>query len=106
MSRNPRLYLEDMFDACVRIAEHRGGGDRDAVLGDLKTRDAALWNLLVLGEAAKQVLAEVVNGHPKVEWRRIAAFREVLARGYFGLDDDILWDVIANKVPQVRDELD
>ncbi len=106
MSRDARLYLEDMLDACVRITSHREGGDRSAVLGNQKTRDAVLWNLLVLGEAAKKVPAEVANEYPSVEWRRIAAFRDVLAHGYFGLDDDILWDVIANKVPQVRDALD
>lgn len=102
MSRDSRLYLEDMLDACVRITAHRGGGDRDAVLGSPKTRDAMLWNLLVLGEAAKKVPAEIANAYPTVEWRRIAAFRDVLAHGYFGLDEDILWDVIANKVPQVH----
>lgn len=105
MSREPRLYLEDMRDACARIAEHRAGGNRHAVLGDPKTRDAVLWNLLVLGEAAKQVPAEVTDRHPTIEWRRIAAFRDVLAHGYFGLDDDILWDVVANKLPHVHASL-
>ncbi len=103
MSRDPRLYLEDMRDACARILEHRADGGRDAVLGDPKTRDAVLWNLLVLGEAAKQVPLDMADRHPEVEWRRIAAFRDVLAHGHFGLEDDILWDVIANKVPQVHD---
>ena len=101
MSRDPRLYLEDIRDACERIAEHRADRDRQAVLGDPKTRDAILWNLLILGEAAKQVPSEITEHHPAVEWRRIAGFRDVLAHGYFGLDDDILWDVISSKVPQV-----
>jgi len=106
VSRDSRLYLEDMRDACERIAEHRAGGDRWAVLGDPKTRDAILWNLLILGEAAKQVPNEITERHPAVEWRRIAGFRDVLAHGYFGLDDDILWDVISNKVPQVLEAVE
>jgi len=91
-----------MRDACQRIIDHRSGGDRTAVLGDPKTRDAVLWNLLILGEAAKQVPRNFTERYPDVEWRRIAAFRDVLAHGYFGLDDDILWDVICSKVPQVQ----
>ncbi len=106
VSRDPELYLQDMRTACARIAEHRAGGDRGTVLDDPKTRDAVLWNLLVLGEAAKQVPPDLADRHPEVEWRRIAAFRDVLAHGYFGLDDDILWDVITNKVPQVESALE
>jgi uncharacterized protein with HEPN domain len=102
VSRDSRLYLADMRDACERIAKHRANSDRLEVLSDPKTRDAILWNLLILGEAAKQVPGEITERHPAVEWRRIAGFRDVLAHGYFGLDDDILWDVISNKVPQVQ----
>jgi uncharacterized protein with HEPN domain len=58
-----------MRDACARIAEHRASGERDAVLGDPKTRDAVLWNLLVLGEATKQIPPDVADRHPEVEWR-------------------------------------
>lgn len=101
MSRDPQLYLEDIRVACERIAEHRADRDRQAVLGDPNTRDTILWNLLILGEAAKQIPNEITGRHPAVEWRRIAGFRDVLAHGYFGLDDDILWDVISSKVPQV-----
>ena len=66
MSRDSRLFLEDMLDACVRIDAHRGGGDRSSVRGNQKTRDAVLWNLLVLGEAAKKVPPEVANEYPSV----------------------------------------
>ena len=95
-----------MRDACERIAEHGADGDRRAVLDDPKTRDAILWSFLILGEAAKQVPSEITERHPAVEWRRIAGFRDVLAHGYFGLDDDILWDIITNKVPQVREAVE
>jgi uncharacterized protein with HEPN domain len=77
-----------MRDACERIAERIAGGDRRAVLGDPKTRDAILWNLLILGETPKHVPREISDRHPAVEWRRIARFRDVLAHGYFGLDED------------------
>lgn len=90
VSRESRLYFEDMRDACERIARHRAGGDRLDVLSDPNTRDAILWNMLILREAAKQVPGEITERHPAIEWRRLAGFRDVSAHGYFGLDDDIL----------------
>ena len=62
VSCEARLYLEYMLDACTRMSGHRAGGDHAAVLGEPKTRDAVLWNLLVLGKAAKQVPSGVAGG--------------------------------------------
>lgn len=94
-----------MYDACVRLRDHTEGLERSALFADSKTRDAALWNLLILGEAAKRVPDDIRSRHPQIEWKKIAGFRDVLAHGYFGLDEDILWDVIENKIPVLHGDL-
>ena len=99
--RDPRLYLEDMLAAARRVIDHAADRDRQALFADAKSRDAVLWNLLVLGEAAKNVPDDVRASNPAIEWRRIAGFRDVLAHGYFGLDEDIVWDVVSSKVPEL-----
>jgi len=99
VSRDPRLFLSDMRDACTRIRELASGLSDEAFFADRTVRDAVLWNLLVLGEAAKWIPGDVRSAHPAVEWRRIAGFRDVLAHGYFGLDESIVWDVVENKIP-------
>lgn len=94
-----------MHDACVRLRAHTEGLERAALFADSKTRDAALWNLLVLGEAAKRVPDDIRARHPEIEWKKIAGFRDVLAHGYFGLDEDILWDILENKIPVLHGDL-
>jgi uncharacterized protein with HEPN domain len=102
VSRDARLYLIDMRDACARVMHHCGGLSREQFFANELARDAALWNLLVLGEAAKQVPEHIRLEHSAIEWRKISGFRDVLAHGYFGLDEDIIWDVIENKIPPLR----
>ena len=106
MSRDARLYLTDMRDACAPILNHRGGMGRELFFANGMLLDAVLWNLLVLGEAAKQVPENIRAANPTIEWRKIAGFRDVLAHGYFGLDEDIIWDVIETKVPQLLEAVE
>lgn len=54
---------------------------------------------MVLGEAAKRVPPEVRDRVQGIDWRKVAGLRDVIAHGYFGIDDDIVWDVIANQGP-------
>ena len=106
MSRDARLYLIDVQDACARIVHHRARMPREVFFANDLARDAVLWNLLVLGEAAKQVPETIRVANPTIEWRKIAGFRDVLAHGYFGIDDDILWDVIDTKIPPLLEAVE
>ena len=61
--------------------------------------DAVVRNLEIIGEAAKHIPAEVQARYPDVEWRSIAGLRDIVAHEYFGIDEDILWDIIMHQVP-------
>ncbi len=106
MSRDVGLYLEDMLEAVRRVSEYSSGLTRAELVADRKTVDAIVRNLEILGEAAKHVPAEVRSRNPAVDWKRIAGMRDVLAHDYFGIDEDILWDVIANKIPALQAPLE
>ena len=106
MSRDPLLYVRDMRDACTAVLTHAQGLTRDAFFADAKVLHATLWNLMVLGEAAKRVPEVLRVEHESIEWRKVAGFRDVLAHGYFGLDEDIVWNVVSTKIEPPKDALD
>jgi uncharacterized protein with HEPN domain len=99
MPRDSSVYLEDIVRAAERIATYAAGHTRQSLGADAKTIDAVVRNLEIIGEAVKQVPAEVRKKAPEVEWVKIAGLRDILIHAYFDVDLEIVWDVITNKLP-------
>ena len=66
---------------------------------DSKTVDAVIRNFEVIGEASRFVSPEVKSENPLVEWRKISDFRNVLIHDYFGINYQIMWEIIINELP-------
>lgn len=62
-------------------------------------------NLTIIGEAANRIPAEIRGQNAQIEWRKIVAFRNAAMHEYFGLDRDIVWDVISRKIPALSKQL-
>jgi uncharacterized protein with HEPN domain len=101
MSRDWRLFLDDILASCEKVRRYTAGMDRSAFFRDDRTYDAVVRNLEIIGEAAKRIPDEARLAMPGIEWRKIAGMRDWIVHAYFGLDPDILWDVIENKVPEL-----
>lgn len=105
MSRDWRLYLEDMLQSCAKVMQFTAGMSQESFVNDVKTYDATVRNLEIIGEAAKRVPLDVQQQMPDIQWRKVAGFRDVLAHAYFGIDNDILWDVARNEIPRLEQSL-
>ena len=65
-------------------------------------QDAVVRNLEIVGEAAKRVSPEMRQRAPGVPWREMAGMRDKLVHDYFGVDLDLVWDVVAVELPAAR----
>ena len=63
-------------------------------------------NVEILGEAVKHLSAALIAAQPEVEWKGIAGMRDKLVHEYFGVNLDILWDVLATKLPPLRVQIE
>lgn len=98
MSRDPSLYLADIEESCRLIIAYTAGMSAAQFRADRKTVDAVVRNLEIIGEAAKHLPASEKERRADLDWRRIAGFRDVLIHAYFGVDLDIVWDVVSTKI--------
>lgn len=101
MSRDWTFYLEDIVECGSRVVTYTEGMSFEDFCANQLVFDAVVRNLEIIGEAAKHLPAEATTLMPQIEWSKAAAFRDVIAHHYFGLDPRIVWDVVQTKIPEI-----
>ncbi|OGW72652.1 MAG: hypothetical protein A2Y02_02895 [Omnitrophica bacterium GWA2_52_12] len=105
MPRDYKVYLDDILLAIQRIQTYTAGYTKEKFCDDMRTIDAVVRNLEVIGEAVKHIPQEIRNQRTEIEWRKIGSLRDILAHEYFGVDLEIIWDVVANKIPGLEEQI-
>ena len=105
MPRDHKLYLKDMLEAIRKIERYSDKITLDNLVEDEMLQDAIIRNLGILGEAVKNIPEHVKSKNPEVEWKKIAGLRDIITHAYFGVDMDIIWDVVKNKIPIFKEKL-
>ncbi|MDE0148352.1 MAG: DUF86 domain-containing protein [Rhodospirillaceae bacterium] len=103
--REWRFYDEDMIGFCEKVRTYTAGLNRDTFVTGGMAYDATLRNLELIGEAATHVPESVRNAYPEIPWRAIIGARNRLAHGYLHIEDDTVWNMIEDAVPQLVSDL-
>jgi uncharacterized protein with HEPN domain len=99
MSRDELLYLADIQESCEKVIRFTKGMTYKEFVHDELHFDAELRNLEVIGETAKSISGETRQKYPDIKWRKIAGFRDIVAHGYFGVNEETVWDIVENEIP-------
>lgn len=105
MPRNYLLYLEDILTSSSKILKYADDSSLEDLIKDEMRLDAIVRNFEIIGEASSKVPQEIRDRYPSIEWRKISDFRNVLAHEYFGVDYDIMWNIIREKIPALRNAI-
>jgi uncharacterized protein with HEPN domain len=101
MSREESLSLADVQESCEKVIRFtKGMTYKDFVPNELHF-DPVLRNLEIIGEAVKNISEETRQKYPDVKWRKIAGFRDIVIHQYFGVDDETVWDIVKNQIPDL-----
>jgi uncharacterized protein with HEPN domain len=103
--REWRFYIDDMIRFADNVLAYTSGMDQDKFVSSSLNYDATLRNLELIGEAATNIPDDVREKNSSIPWRMIIATRNRLIHGYLGIDDDTLWSIITDDVPELLSNL-
>jgi uncharacterized protein with HEPN domain len=105
MSLSGREFLQHILDEADYLAERSHDLTLPEFLGDHTLKRAFARSLEVIGEATKRLPEETRSELADFDWRGMAGMRDRLIHAYFGVDYELVWDVVQNKIPELRDRL-
>ncbi len=101
--RSPETeYLRHILDELIFVERATEGLTQAAFLEDDVLKRAVVRSLEIIGEATKRLPAEFRAEHQRVNWRAMAGMRDRLIHDYFGVDYDIVWDVVSHHLPLLK----
>ncbi|RME23459.1 MAG: DUF86 domain-containing protein [Deltaproteobacteria bacterium] len=106
MSHRPiTLLLSDIIESIEKIERYVSALSYDGFIADEKTIDAVVRNLEIIGEASNRLPESFQAQHPEIEWRRIVGLRNRIVHAYFGLDLEIIWEILQNELPVLKTKI-
>ena len=99
--------LESIIEATDRIIEYTSGiKSADDFNNDYRIFDATMMNFVVIGEMVDKLSDDLKKKHSDIEWTKIKGFRNIVAHDYFGIDAEEVWQIIKNKIPSLKSDIE
>ena len=99
-------FLKHILEEIEFLEKECANLDYDHFLQNTVLRKAAERSIEIIGEASKKISKTFRDSNPTIDWRGMAGTRDKLIHDYFGVDHEILWDIIQNFLPKLKTELE
>ncbi|HCF63973.1 MAG TPA: DUF86 domain-containing protein [Ferruginibacter sp.] len=100
-----RQRLLHILESIEEIEQYTSKANFSSFLENSMMRFACVKQMEIIGEAANNISEETKNKFSKIQWRQIIGLRHILVHEYFGIDTNLIWQIIANDIPQLKESI-
>ena len=102
MKKMPKPFLFHIIGAINQISQHIAGLTKKQFIKDVKTQDAIVRQLEIIGEASRRLELNFKKTHPEIPWKKIIGMRNKISHEYWDVDLDIVWHVITKQLGPIK----
>jgi len=105
MKKDPGVFLDHILE-CIDLIENYSEGIAEAeFMKSVSLQDMIIRRIEIIGEAVKNLPDDIKKEHPEIPWRDIAGLRDIVVHQYFGLDLELIWDVVTRDIPNLKPKI-
>lgn len=97
--------LQHISAAIERILRYTSEKTYDDIVADDMMYYAVMKNIEIIGEAANMLTQDFQQLHPETPWKMVKGMRNYIVHEYFQVDDIVVWDVVKNNIPELREQI-
>ncbi len=101
-----KIRLQHILDAIDEIHKYLIAADLSVFLENSMMRFACIKQMEIIGEASNHLTAELKSKFSDIAWAQIVGMRNVFAHEYFGIDSSLVWEIIKNDIPELKEKVE
>lgn len=105
MKKDSGVFLAHILESIENIEKFTKNISREKFLKSVKTQDAVIRRLEIIGEATKNLPRDFRKRYADVPWSELAKMRDKLIHGYFGIDLELTWKVVKQDIPELKTQI-
>ncbi|KQC13529.1 MAG: DUF86 domain-containing protein [Methanothrix sp.] len=105
MKKDPEVFLDHILECIDLIEDYSEGVTESEFMRSSSLQDMIARRIEIIGEAVKNLPEDLKREHPEIPWRDIAGLRDIVVHQYFGLDLELIWDVVEKDIPQLKPKI-